>query len=225
MAAPTLIFCYGGNKTFADIAISAGYKYGVQLPNTAYYPPYFADQDWKRPDREAYMNALIRYRPEIASVLDWERMEQLPEVLEWAEEAAQYVQTVILIPKVHNSVGMLPRFIGGKPIRLGYSVPTRFAGTELFLSEFTGWPVHLLGGSPRTQKSLSRYLRVVSADGNMAAKMANERCLFFDHERRTDKGYWATFADYDGNKWPGEEANAEAFRRSCENIMRFWARL
>jgi hypothetical protein len=100
MAMPTLIYCAGGNRRFAQIAIDAGYKFGSQLPNTIYHPIYFADQDWKRPNRATYMAMLAQHRPTMATVLDWERDEQLPEVLDWAEEAAQYVAQVLIIPKV-----------------------------------------------------------------------------------------------------------------------------
>lgn len=173
-----LIYCANGNARFAQIAIEAGFWYGAQLPGTVYFPIQFADQDWKRPNRTAYMTALAQHRPRMASVLDWERQEQLPEVLGWAEEIAQWVEVVLIIPKVFSGVGQLPRTIGGKPIRLGYSVPTRHGGAQLPMWEFAGGPVHLLGGSPQAQMKLLPYLRVVSTDGNMAHKMATKFCAF-----------------------------------------------
>jgi hypothetical protein len=78
--------------------------YGAQLPATVYYPPQFVDQDWKRPDRAAYVAAVAQHRPRMATVLDWERDEQLPEVLAWAEDVAPFVERVILIPKVIGGV-------------------------------------------------------------------------------------------------------------------------
>lgn len=214
MATPTLIYCADGNKRFAEIAMAAGFQYGAQLPNTIYYPPYFVDQDWRRPNRERYMAALSKWKPAIASVLDWERLEQLPEVLEWAEEAAQYVETVMIIPKVQNGVKLLPRTVGGKPVRLGYSVPTKFAGTELFLGEFTDWPVHLLGGSPRKQRELAQYLNVQSLDGNYANKMAVRFCEYWDGRK------WRELKDAGG--FIGNDVPYAAFRRSCENIVAAW---
>ena len=53
-----LIYCGGGNAKFAQIAIDAGFLYGAQLPSTVYHPLHFADQNWKRPDREKYMKAV-----------------------------------------------------------------------------------------------------------------------------------------------------------------------
>src|SRR5687767_13504887 len=119
-----LIFCGGKNARFAEIAISAGYRYGAQLPCTTYAPVYFADQNWKNPDRTAYMSALEIHKPFIASVIDFERIEQKAEVLSWAEQAAQYVHVVMIIPKVSGEIRMLPRKIGNAEVRLGYSVPT-----------------------------------------------------------------------------------------------------
>lgn len=172
MATVDLIYCADGNKRFAEIAITAGFHYGAQLPNTVYYPVWFADQDWRKPNQAAYMAALREHRPKMATVLDWEHDEQLPEVLAWAEDAASVVERVLIIPKVVGGIPQIPHAIGGKPIILAYSVPTKFAGTGVPVWEFSRRPVHLLGGSPQAQMRLTEYLNVVSADGNYANKMA-----------------------------------------------------
>lgn len=204
-----LIYCAGYNRRFAQIAIDHGFLYGAQLPSTVYHPLHFADQDWKKPNRAAYMRALEKHRPHMATVLDLEQDDQLGEVLSWAEEAAQWVRVVMIIPKVFGIIPRLPPRIGGADVRLGYSVPTRFGGTELPVWEFTGWPVHLLGGSPNAQMELAHYMDVVSADGNMAMKAAARFC-----------NYWTP----DGWRGTGamQDAPYEAFRRSCENIMLAW---
>ena len=49
--APILIYCGGGNRRFADIAIDSGFRFGSCLPETVYHPLYMADQDWKKPNR------------------------------------------------------------------------------------------------------------------------------------------------------------------------------
>lgn len=207
MAAPTLIYCADGNPKFAQIAIDCGYKYGAQLPNKIYFAPYFVDQNWKKPNRDKYMQALETYKPHMATVLDWEREEQLTDVIGWAEEAFQYVNVVVIVPKVHDGISRLPRTINGKEIRLGYSVPTKFGGTDVFLSEFVGWPIHLLGGSPKKQYGISKYLNVRSIDGN-------------SHTKAAMKGnYW------NGRKWiPGNFSFDiyELFRKSCEGIKTMW---
>lgn len=225
-----IVYCGGGNRRFAEIAIAAGFRHGSQLPETVYFPLWFADQDWRNPDRAAYMAALAQHRPVMASVLDWEREEQLPEVLGWAEEAAQYVDRVMLIPKCIGGIPRLPRRINGADVVLGYSVPTQFGGTDLPLWEFGGWPVHLLGGSPQRQIQTWAHLRgvadVVSADGNMAQKMATRHCQFWvpGTAYGCRNRWWPTLAEADGARWP-MDGPEEAWRRSCDAIHAEWVRI
>jgi len=209
-----IIYCADGNKRFAEIALDAGFLYGAQFPPRSLpFRPYFADQDWKRPDRGRYMVKLAEYKPYMATVLDLERWEQLDEVLSWAEEAVQHVQVVVIIPKAHGIIAELPHTIGGKPVRLGYSVPTRYGGTTVQLAEFADWPggVHLLGGSPEKQLELYHMLPVKSADANYANLKAMTGQYF-------ERGNWITLA-------PHRDSIYEAFRRSCRAIMNAWREL
>jgi hypothetical protein len=212
-----LIYCAAGNRRFMEIAVSHGFKYGAQMPGTIYAPIFMADQNWKKPNRAAYMAALAQHRPHVASVLDLEREDQLGEVLSWADEAAQYVNVVLLIPKVFGIIPRLPRRIGGAEVRLGYSVPTKFGGTEVPVWEFAGWPVHLLGGQPQAQIELAHYMDVRSVDGNYANKMAVRFCEYWT------AGGWCELSDADG--YVANDAPYEAFARSCANIMQAWRRI
>lgn len=220
---PELIYCANGGRWAAEIAVARGYTYGAQLPGSTPFAPQFADQDWKRPDFDAYMRALEMHRPRMATVLDWEREDQLPEVLRWAEAAAQYVtETIIIIPKVTGGIDRLPRQIGGREVRLGYSVPTAFGATGIPAWEFAGWPVHLLGGQPHRQHDLARYLDARSVDGNYANKMAV----------RWVQAYSPIRLEYvESNRWPRmaevyqrieEDAPAAAWELSCINIRAMW---
>ena len=176
-----LIYCAAKNKQYAALAIARGFTYGARLPASVYFAPAFVDQEWRNLDRAAYMKAIQQYRPRLATVLDWEREEQLPDVLAWADEAARYVsEAVIIIPKVIGGIPRLPRTIRGKQVRLGYSVPTSYAGTGVPKREFRGWPLHLLGGSPQKQYRLAheRGWDVVSADGNYIQKQAGSAAFF-----------------------------------------------
>ena len=216
MEHPSLIYCAGKNPRFDAVARLAGFKLGVQLPYpTVTTPPYFVDQNWREPERAAYMQALRQHRPMMATVLDLERGEQLSDVLSWAEEAAQYVKKVIIIPKVFGIISQLPERIGCSQVVLGYSVPTRFGGTSVPVWEFAGWPVHLLGGSPKKQLILSKYLHVVSLDGNYANLCATKYCKYFDGVK------WQKLFRTDGKLW-GKDAPYECFRRSCEGIRQMW---
>jgi len=207
--------------------------YGAQLPGAVYYAPWFVDQDWKKPNRAAYIAAVEQHRPHMATVLDWEREEQLSEVLEWAEEVAPFVSQVVIIPKVQGGIPRIPRQIAGREVVLGYSVPTRYGGTELPLWEFTGWPVHLLGGSPQRQLHAAHYVRVNSADGNYIMKMASRGQFWvpntgYKHYKALNS-HFPTLVEADGKPWGdgSDTANApyEAFRRSCANIMQAWQSL
>lgn len=226
-----IIYCAAGNKRYAQIAIDEGWLYGGRLPASIYHPPYFTDQEYKNPDRVAYMKALAQHRPKIATVLDWEHDEQLPEILSWAEQAAEYVQeSIILIPKVRGGIKRLPRRIGGKDVRLGYSVPTSYGATDVAYSEFTGWDVHLLGGAPHVQMRIARkHIKgVVSADTNYFQKLANKNCQFWQPGSASyaQNRYFPKLVESDGQKWGdgGKKAGAnyEAFRRSCIAIRQAW---
>ncbi len=210
-AIPDLIYCASGNKRFAKIAINAGFLYGAQLPATIYYPIYFADQNWKDPNKEKYMMALKEHKPYMASVLDLESESQLLEVLEWAEEAAAFVETVMIIPKVFGIISKLPRQINGKQIRLGYSVPTKHGGTEVPIWEFYNWPIHLLGGSPHKQMAIRKYLDVQSLDGNYHGLKA-----------RKWGEYWEWPGRWVSGKFQYNDGIYDAFEFSCKNIMQAW---
>jgi hypothetical protein len=227
---PVLVYTGGSSRRFSDIAVAAGLRYGARLPSTVHHPLWFADQDWRKPNRSAYMRALAQHRPTVATVLDWEREEQLPEVLDWAEEASQYTEYVAIIPKVVGGIGRLPRRIGGRDVLLGYSVNCGFGGTSVPLWEWDGWPIHLLGGSPQRQMHIWRYLtatsEVVSVDGNMTQKLAGSHCMFWvpGTARYARNRYWPQLQEAGDGKW-GHDAPYEAFRRSCENIKIAWERL
>jgi hypothetical protein len=228
VAHPELIYCAGGNSRFVRIAVDAGFLYGAQLPDTVYEdiaPLWFADQNWKAPRRDVYMARLAQHRPTQATVLDLEREEQLPVVLDWAEEAAQYVERVVVIPKVFGIIPRIPDRIAGSDVVLGYSVPTRYAGTEVPVWEFERRPVHLLGGSPQAQMRLTHYLNAISADGNYMMRMATHFCMFWmpGNARYASNRWWPTLREANGGEnWGGDDAPYEAFRRSCENIRAGW---
>jgi N-acetylglutamate synthase-like GNAT family acetyltransferase len=157
-------------------------------------------------------------------VLDWEHEEQFAEVMSWAEEAAQYVsQAVIVIPKVMSSIERIPYCIAGKPVRLGYSVPTRFAGTSVPAWEFKRREVHLLGGSPQLQHQLAMMLNVCSADGNYISKMSSRYNQFFSAGKmRAKNGHFPRLAESVFG-WVKVDAPYYAFELSCMNIRALWA--
>lgn len=215
---PELIYCAGGSEAFATMAVKYGWTYGSRLPATVYYKPEFADQPYHAPNRPAYMQALAQHTPRLATVLDLERPDQLSEVLEWATEAAQHAtESVLIIPKYAGAISQLPRTIAGKEVRLAYSVKTSYGQTPVDVSEFVGWPVHLLGGSPVEQAKKARAMNVVSVDTNQAQYFANKCSIFLNRGSR----YRVQLADL-GITHTGQQAMHDAFRISMVNMSAAW---
>lgn len=217
MSTPTLIYCADGNRRFADIALRYGFAYGAQLPATVYHTPVFADQNWKNPRRRQYMAALKKYRPALATVLDWDQNATIEQVMSWAVEAAWYVPEVIIIPKIPGTITSIPEFIGKARVRLGYSVPTRYGKTEVPVQEFGNRPVHLLGGSPKAQRELTDQMNVKSADGNYIQAAA----LRFGKAWSNEEGWY-----YPGDKGvyirQARDAAYFAFELSCQSVQKLW---
>ena len=213
--APEIIYCANGNKRFAEIAMSHGYTYGAQLPGTVYFTPEFVDQDWKNPVKDRYMAQLDRYRPRMATVLDLERMEQFDEVMGWAEDAAAFVtEAVIIIPKVSGVIGRIPESVGGVSVRLGFSVPTQYGGTNVMTMEFGHRPVHLLGGRPDRQVALLSYMNVVSVNGSYAKMKAVRFSSYYANDR------WVPLESAINVDRP-----YTTFDRSYGNVIRMWRRV
>lgn len=208
------LICCAKREVLYDIAREEGLLPGAQLPQK-YVPPdlFFADQNWKRPNRQRYMEALATHRPYMATVIDIETPEMFDEAISWAEEAAQFVHEVVLIPKVHGIIERIPERIGQVPVVLGYSVPTKFGASELILWEFGRRPVHLLGGAPHQQLELARYLNVISLDGNAIIKGTT-----------TYLSAWSPNGWYKPYEKGANPPNAylDVFRRSARALVEAW---
>jgi len=219
MTRPNLIYSGGGNPRFYRIALKHGFEYGARLPDTVYGKLFFADQNWKSPNRELYMSYLKKHKPKFGTVLDLEFKEQLSEILDWGDEISRYVQHIIIIPKVKGIIKSLPSEINGKQIVLAYSVPTKYGGTEVPIQEFKNWPVHLLGGSPHKQiklwREMSEFCDIISVDGNYFRMKATRFCEYW-----VAPGKWIP----DGNKTK-KNAHYACFKKSCFNIMEHWESL
>ena len=176
------------------------------------------------------MRELEKYRPTLATVLDLETEGQYDEVMSWAEQASQFCEYPVVIPKVEGITRRIPRKINGKVIVLGYSVPTGHGSTPVSPQEFHGRWVHLLGGSPHRQMILYGEMRtccdIFSADGNYAQRMAVRHNRFWANGDATYAGnrWWPRLDEADSSRWVSD-APYEAFRRSCQNIMRAWSGL
>lgn len=213
-----LLFSNAANKRFAELAIDAGWEVGVQLPRTAYFQPYFTDQNFHDPNFARYLEHVQKHRPYVATVLDIETWHQLDIAMQWAKDIEPYVQEIMFIPKVSGVIARLPRDINGKRVRLGYSVPTRHGGTDVAIAEFQGWPVHLLGGSPQKQLALLKNLDVVSIDQLMIQERS-QACQFWTPQpQRWQRNQWFPQLSEAGIHLQGKPAQELALKMSLENF-------
>ena len=187
-----LIFSWNGVGIEAQLARRVGWKMGLitsgqrHLPLEKirsvfpkYPPPTFMDNEWHDYDHAAHIEVLSYFHPKYATVRDAVTREQaadagvefypLSQVLEFAAEAAEVCENVIVIPKYDCLDDIPEQYV------LGYSVPSSYGGTPLPPSMFAGRRVHLLGGSWKAQRSIMAQLGddVVSLDNNhlcMAAR-------------------------------------------------------
>jgi hypothetical protein len=149
----------------------------------------FVDNDYLAYDHARHLRDVQAYRPRYATVRDIMDPAQcaaagvayfpLEQILDWAAELSAYAERVIVIPK-YDCLDRLPA-----SYVLGYSIPSSHGGTFLPPEAFRGRPVHLLGGSWKSQLNYLSFLGedVVSFDSNYIEKIAA----------------WAQWMDPDGN--------------------------
>lgn len=220
-----LIYCADGGPRFAEIAIRYGFKYGSQSAKTVYFPPAFIDYDFKAKSSKwiRHVADCKKYRPGLAIIPDWMESRRLSEIVDLrAVELAPYVGELLIVPKVKGGIDKLPHSIAGKPVRLAYSVPTGFGSTDVEISEFQGWPVHLLGGNLGMQMELAKQMNVVSADANKHKMKANYAEVWTGYYIKGDKviDRYRQLQSFGF----GELADApyHAFALSCINIKAWW---
>lgn len=123
------------------------------------------DIDWRNYDFKKHLAAVKRYRPLITVANDVVRAADLNRTLDQANELMQWAGDVVIVPKDTRLGPDLSYLIPNKFI-LGYSVPTKFGGTQIPLDCFRTRRVHLLGGRPDVQRKLASSLNVISLDVN-----------------------------------------------------------
>lgn len=217
--APTLdlIYCAGGNQALDHIAHNAGFLLGIRsgkksLPN---YPVHFVDIEYRRPHFERHLKAVSTHRPKYATVPDLSEeivsSEDISRAMAQYEQLAEFCEIPLIVPKLPGQIVLLPPYVA-----IGYSIPTSYGGAHYPLWELEDRHVHLLGGSPHQQMDLYQALtfiaHVMSADGNMAMKMATSFAKYWEH------GQWIASPQ-------NQDAYLECWRISCGNIQRAWNRL
>lgn len=220
-----LIYCGIGNKKLDQFAVQVGLLYGARLPiRELPYPIYFVDQDWKNPNLEKYKADIVKKKPSVCTVVDWEREEQEEEVFQWLDELTPLVEKIIVIPKLLGIIENIPKVYGDTEIILGYSVPTLYGKTDVSIGEFANRKVHLLGGSPHKQlKTYDSFVRVrasvVSVDCNYISMKATRFCEFWTNKKGYSR-YWVAMKDVVGARL--NDSLYTAFMLSCVNYVEAW---
>jgi len=209
-----IVYCAGANPRLTRIAYEAGYLLGIRSDRSSYdFPISFVDIDYKAPDFTAHLEIVKRHRPKYATVPDLSEIAvdeaDIIRAVKQAEQLAPYCEIVLIVPKLSEQIAMLPG-----DLALGYSVPTKYGGIRTIPAwEFAERRVHLLGGSPHEQMKLARYMDVMSADGNMAQKIAIQFARYWRD------GQWIAHPERGQGK---EDLYLDCWQRSCQNIYRCW---
>lgn len=218
-----IIFCAGGNKRFAKIALEEGMLYGLRGDYTAYWQPVMVDIPFEKfwqTDKQGVPQKEPRWslwKSLLAKIVTWQPVTALvPDYLSPGYRRALIKMACQLVEAGVDRPMMCPKFPGAvKDIPewcvVAISVPSGYSGYLPPLDELRGRRVHLLGAaSPKDQLDLTRYyamhgIEVISVDVNA-------------HQKASQKG---TF--YRGGKWRNRGAGVtptdEAFRLSCRSIM------
>lgn len=196
------------SATVLRIAVAHGWLPGARYTNLRDVRRWndlgFLDIDWKNYDFERHLDVTAERRPLVTVARDLEDRRDLRRVVDQAYRLLEFAKHVIIVPKDPLLERRLCSCIPADFL-LGYSVPTRYGGTQLSPRAFRR-PVHLLGGRPDIQRVLANSMPVFSIDTNrftLDAAFGD----FFDGERfrpHPKGGY------------------AQCLRDSIKNIGRLW---
>jgi hypothetical protein len=213
-----LIYCAGGNHRLMDIAHDAGFLLGVRSDKCDYDMPIaFVDIEYRQPDWERHLRRVGELQPRYAIVPDlsdrYVDARDIERAVCQAHQLANYCEIPLIVPKLPGQITLFPDYLA-----IAYSVPTSYGGAHYGLHELANRRVHLLGGSPKAQQLIARWVKqynatVISADGNMAQLMATKLARFWqrrwvDHPRRGTNEH---------------DLYLDCWRLSCQNIALEWS--
>ncbi len=214
-----LIYCAGANRHLMQAALEAGWLLGVRSDRSSYgFTISFVDNEYRAPDWKLHLRRVIKEQPKYATVPDLSEeicsLADIERAIKQADELSNYCQIPLIVPKLRAQLAHIPNHYA-----IAYSIPSSYGGATFGPWLLEGRRVHLLGGSPGTQRTLYRaireYVEVISADGNMAQKVG------------------LSYADYwNGLAWEKlpthvfqhdkRERGKEAVRRSFITIPAMW---
>lgn len=167
----------GAGGGLCCMAVGHGFGYGINSANarqvccrhtTAGHQVLFVDNPFRKYNHERHVAVIQQFRPRYATARDVMNIDDLPAILDQAEEIAEYAEQVIIIPKC-DCVDRIP-----EKFMVGYATPTSYGGTSLPYSAFSGRRVHLLGGAWAQLRQIMTHsgMNVVSFDFNRIHKLA-----------------------------------------------------
>jgi hypothetical protein len=156
------------SRTILSIAMQYGWKPAARYTNLRdirHLPCLgFLDIEWRNYSFERHLEAARSLKPMTTVARDVLDIKELDGILHEASLLARYSENVVVVPKDPRLRNKIERLIPPEFV-LGYSVPTRYGGTQIPAGAFKG-PVHLLGGRPDVQRDLADRMDVVSVACN-----------------------------------------------------------
>lgn len=164
-----------GRPDLTTIAAEYGWLRGSRLDDVGRYEKRdveldFIDLHWEDPKPEELLEAAMRHRPKYAIAGDYDG-QNYDEINERAAQLRQYAENVIVVPHEPGEVNRVPDWA-----IVGYSTPTKYAGTDAPVWEYYDRDVHILGGKVDQVQELYGYLgdEIVSIDMNSYHRAATE---------------------------------------------------
>lgn len=169
------IHCQGNNRKVPAWARAAGMAYGTRHDNTPRDYPFMLDINWKKYDWNEYAHKVAAWRPVMAMVADYERVDQRETMLQQVTDLrALGVLRVMVCPKFTGAVADIPQ-----DCVVAVSLPSGYAGFVPDPAEHVGRRVHLLGGNPNdARNAVVRWGNVISADYNVHERNAQNGRVF-----------------------------------------------
>ncbi len=132
--------------------------------------PDFLDMHWNNPDRNLMLTKCMMHEPKYAVAGDYDG-DNITDVNEFADQLSLYADNVIIVPHQSGEVDYVP-----DKYTVGYSTPTKYAGTDAPIWEYSGRDVHILGGTMNQIKHIIDHLRndIVSLDTNTMHRDATQ---------------------------------------------------
>jgi hypothetical protein len=212
-----LIYTSGDNAILASMTQASNWLVGMRSDKYATLPIEFLDIDYKKPDFKRHVLMAEQHRPTYAIVPDLDEratsQQDVMRALRQIDRLSLYCETVYLVPKLSKQLTLIPL-----DIPIAYSLPSSNGAAQYGVWKLAGRRIHLLGGNPHEQMRLYRLAeqygyQVISADGNMAQKMA------FQFGK-----YWeaSTWMKHSRHGLQERDVSYECIQLSLRNIRQAW---